>query len=217
MIWQQSWTAKSDYSRKYSDVIFTNIDQGSSKRLQMASDYKSKGQIKILGISNCSNCFILAPTFLPFFTSTNNNKSVAWFFWKKWERHWNFDIFDWKLVLSSISQGQSYNQKVALFRCPSDLTNFVKICAFVQSLEVILERSDSLGWELPVYFEDTVKNKHFREWYTCPSQSWIECMGTLTLRHSVLLSSEWVFECDTLNSAELNMNWMPEFTFSQHT
>ena len=99
-------------------------------------------------LSHC--CFILAPTFLPFLTSTNNNKSVAWFFWKKWERHWNFDIFDWKLVLSSISQGQSYNQKVALFRCPSDLTNFVKICAFVQSLEVILERSDSLGWELPV-------------------------------------------------------------------
>ena len=100
-------------------------------------------------LSHC--CFILAPTFLPFLTSTNNNKSVAWFFWKKWERHWNFDIFDWKLVLSSISQGQSYNQKVALFRCPSDLTNFVKICAFVQSLEVILERSDSLGWELPVF------------------------------------------------------------------
>ena len=99
-------------------------------------------------LSHC--CFILAPTFLPFLTSTNNNKSVAWFFWKKWERHWNFDIFDWKLVLSSISQGQSYNQKVALFRCPSDLTNFVKICAFVQSLEVILERSDSLGWQLPV-------------------------------------------------------------------
>ena len=82
-------------------------------------------------LSHC--CFILAPTFLPFLTSTNNNKSVAWFFWKKWERHWNFDIFDWKLVLSSISQGQSYNQKVALFRCPSDLTNFVKICVFVQS------------------------------------------------------------------------------------
>ena len=101
-------------------------------------------------LSHC--CFILAPTFLPFLKSTNNNKSVAWFFWKKWERHWNFDIFDWKLVLSSISQGQSYNQKVALFRCPSDLTNFVKICAFVQSLEVILERSDSLGWELPVTF-----------------------------------------------------------------
>ena len=99
-------------------------------------------------LSHC--CFILAPTFLPFLTSTNNNKSVAWFFWKKWDRHWNFDIFDWKLLLSSISQGQSYYQKVALFRCPSDLTNFVKICAFVQSLEVILERSDSLGWELPV-------------------------------------------------------------------
>ena len=74
-----------------------------------------------------------------------------------------FDNFDWKLVLSSISQGQSYNQKVALFRCPSDLTNFVKICAFVQSLEVILERSDSLGWQLPVWSGDC-RNFYFGSW-----------------------------------------------------
>ena len=36
-------------------------------------------------------------------------------------------------------------------------------------------------------------------------QSWVECMGALTLRHSVLLSSECISECGTLNSAELNL------------
>ena len=36
-------------------------------------------------------------------------------------------------------------------------------------------------------------------------QSWVECMGALTLSHSVLLSSEYFSECGTLNSAELNI------------
>ena len=36
-------------------------------------------------------------------------------------------------------------------------------------------------------------------------QSWVECMGALTLSHSVLLSSECFSECGTLNSAELNL------------
>ena len=39
----------------------TNNDQGSSKRLQKASDYKSKGQIKILGISNCPTAVLSLP------------------------------------------------------------------------------------------------------------------------------------------------------------
>ena len=36
-------------------------------------------------------------------------------------------------------------------------------------------------------------------------QSWVEYMGALTLRHSVLLRSEYISECGTLNSAELNL------------
>ena len=36
-------------------------------------------------------------------------------------------------------------------------------------------------------------------------QSWVECMGALTLRHSVQLSSECISECGTFNSAELNL------------
>ena len=54
-------------------------------------------------------------------------------------------------------------------------------------------------------------NRYFApKWLVCwwhlvldPSgkQSWVECMGALTLRHSVLLSSE----CGTLNSPELNL------------
>ena len=147
MIWQQSWTAKSDYSRKYSDVILQTLIRDPPKGCKRLQITKAKAKSRFLAFPTVPLLFYPC---LPFLTSTNNNKSVAWFFWKKWEKHWNFDIFDWKLVLSSISQGQSYNQKVALFRCPSDLTNFVKICAFVQSLEVILERSDSLGWQMPV-------------------------------------------------------------------
>ena len=148
MIWQQSWTAKSDYSRKYSDVILQTLIRDPPKGCKRLQITKAKAKSRFLAFPTVPLLFYPCPHFPPL---SHNNKFVAWFFWKKWEKHWNFDIFDWKLVLSSISQGQSYNQKVALFRCPSDLTNFVKICAFVQSLEVILERSDSLGWELPVY------------------------------------------------------------------
>ena len=38
----------------------------------------------------------------------------------------------------------------------------------------------------------------------CYIQSWVECVGTLTLRHSVLLSSTELSVSDPLNSAELS-------------
>ena len=143
MIWQQSWTAKSDYSRKYSDVILQTLIRDppkGCKRLKKKKKWRPRNFFTQQSITDIS--------------ADKNNQltdvSSHLIHLGEIVKIKKFDNFDWKLVLSSISQGQSYNQKVALFRCPSDLTNFVKICAFVQSLEVILERSDSLGWELPV-------------------------------------------------------------------
>ena len=151
MIWQQSWTAKSDYSRKYSNVILQTLIRDPPKGCKRLQITKAKAKSRFLAFPTVPLLFYPCPHFPPLSHKHKQQQICCLVLLKKkWERHWNFDIFDWKLVLSSISQGQSYNQKVALFRCPSDLTNFVKICAFVQSLEVILERSDSLGWELPV-------------------------------------------------------------------
>ena len=150
MIWQQSWTAKSDYSRKYSDVILQTLIRDPPKGCKRLQITKAKAKSRFLAFPTVPLLFYPCPHFPPLSHKHKQQQICCLVLLKKWERHWNFDIFDWKLVLSSISQGQSYNQKVALFRSPSDLTNFVKICAFVQSLEVILERSDSLGWELPV-------------------------------------------------------------------
>ena len=134
---------------------FLNLGQRSFIRLQKAGEDQKWRPSEELSLSYCPTAqFALFPSFLPF---SHSCCISCWPDWKKWRKVSNFADFDWKLVVNSIWQGHSCKQKVGMFKCPSDLTSFAKICAFVQLLNVVLDPSGSLGWESPVYLSPEKK------------------------------------------------------------
>ena len=104
------------------------------KRLK--KNKKNEGQVLFV-ISNCHTAQFFCP--LSILPLSLRHMTVAWFLWEKWAKLTDFDYFDWKLVVTFTCQECLVKQIVNRFRCPSDLINFVKICAFVQPLEAILE------------------------------------------------------------------------------
>ena len=60
-------------------------------------------------------------------------------------------------MVNSIWQAHQENQKVSMDKCPSDFISFVKICVFIQWLELILKRSD------PTEKETSVVDKEFKK------------------------------------------------------
>lgn len=84
-----------------------------------------------------------------------------------------------------------------------------KIFALLNILNPGQPREGTSSWSLFLEFKPIARvrvnlKNHWVDPFLFLIQSWFESVGTLTLRRSVLLSSEWVSECDTLNSAELN-------------
>ena len=127
---------------------FINLDQRSFIRLQKAGEDKKWRPSEELSHSYCPTAqFVLFPSFLPF---SHSCCISCWPDWKKWRKVSNFADFDWKLVVNSIWQAHQENQKVSMDKCPSDFISFVKICVFIQWLELILKRGDPTGKETSV-------------------------------------------------------------------
>ena len=128
---------------------FINLDQRSFIRLQKAGEDQKWRPSEELSHSHCPTAqFVLFPSFLPF---SHSCCISCWPDWKKWRKVSNFADFDWKLVVNSIWQAHQENQKVSMDKCPSDFISFVKICVFIQWLELILKRSDPTEKETSVY------------------------------------------------------------------
>ena len=108
---------------------------------------KNEGQVLFV-ISNWHSAQFFCP--LSILPLSLRHMTVAWFLWEKWTKLTDFDYFDWKLVVTFTCQECLVKQIVSRFRCPSDLTSFVKICAFVQLLEAVIEWGGFIGWEFPV-------------------------------------------------------------------
>ena len=62
----------------------------------------------------------------------------------KWENVPNFILMTKKWWITSSDNHFEISQKASMFAGPLDLTGFVKKSAFVLSLDVILERHDSV-------------------------------------------------------------------------
>ena len=127
---------------------FINLDQRSFIRLQKAGEDQKWRPSEELSHSYCPTAqLVLFPSFLPF---SHSCCISCWPDWKKWRKVSNFADFDWKLVVNSIWQAHQENQKVSMDKCPSDFISFVKICVFIQWLELILKRGDPTGKETSV-------------------------------------------------------------------
>ena len=127
---------------------FINLDQRSFIRLQKAGEDQKWRPSEELSLSYCPTAqFVLFPSFLPF---SHSCCISCWPDWKKWRKVSNFADFDWKLVVNSIWQAHQENQKVSMDKCPSDFISFVKICVFIQWLELILKRTDPTEKETSV-------------------------------------------------------------------
>ena len=127
---------------------FINLDQRSFIRLQKAGEDQKWRPSEELSHSYCHTAqFALFPSFLPF---SHSCCISCWPDWKKWRKVSNFADFDWKLVVNSIWQAHQENQKVSMDKCRSDFISLVKICVFIQWLELILKRSDPTEKETSV-------------------------------------------------------------------
>ena len=65
MIWQQSWTAKSDYSRKYSDVILQTLIRDPPKGCKRLQITKAKAKSRFLAFPTVPLLFYPCPHFPP--------------------------------------------------------------------------------------------------------------------------------------------------------
>ena len=65
MIWQQSWTAKSDYSRKYSDVILQTLIRDPPKGCKRLQITKAKAKSRFLALPTVPLLFYPCPHFPP--------------------------------------------------------------------------------------------------------------------------------------------------------
>jgi len=127
---------------------FINLDQRSFIRLQKAGEDEKWSPSEELSHSYCPTAqLVLFPSFLPF---SHSCCISCWPDWKKWRKVSNFADFDWKLVVNSIWQAHQENQKVSMDKCQSDFISLVKICVFIQWLELILKRSDPTEKETSV-------------------------------------------------------------------
>ena len=128
---------------------FINLDQRSFIRLQKAGEDQKWRPSEELSLSYCPTAqFVLFPSFLPF---SHSCCISCWPDWKKWRKVSNLADFDWKLVVNSIWQAHQENKKVSMDKCPSDFISFVKICVFIQWLELILKRTDPTEKETSVH------------------------------------------------------------------
>ena len=65
MIWQHSWTAKSDYSRKYSDVILQTLIRDPPKGCKRLQITKAKAKSRFLAFPTVPLLFYPCPHFPP--------------------------------------------------------------------------------------------------------------------------------------------------------
>ncbi len=65
MIWQQSWTAKSDYSWKYSDVILQTLIRDPPKGCKRLQITKAKAKSRFLALPTVPLLFYPCPHFPP--------------------------------------------------------------------------------------------------------------------------------------------------------